>query len=94
MTVRYEPGRQAGSAQAARGSGQHSPRGHPSPDRYTLLSCRPRGGGIAPDDYRHDLLEIALFDARGRELARESLYTAEDDEPEPNADGGDADAAS
>jgi hypothetical protein len=40
-------------------------------ERFTL---------IAPDDYRHDLLEIALFDARGRELARESLYT-EDEEP-------------
>jgi hypothetical protein len=36
-------------------------------ERFTLL---------APDDYRHDLLEIAVFDARGRELARESLYTA------------------
>lgn len=33
---------------------------------------------IAPDDYRSDLLEVALFDRRGRELARESLY--EDDE--------------
>jgi hypothetical protein len=42
---------------------------------------------IAPDDYRHDLLEIALFDARGRELARESLYAAEDDEGEGEADG-------
>jgi hypothetical protein len=49
-----------------------------SGERFTL---------IAPDDYRHDLLEIALFDARGRELARESLYTAEDDEPEPHPDG-------
>ena len=37
-------------------------------ERFTL---------IAPDDYRHDLLEIALFDARGRELARESLYAEE-----------------
>ena len=35
---------------------------------------------IAPDDYRHDLLEIALFDARGRELARESLYAADEEE--------------
>ena len=50
-----------------------------SGERFTL---------IAPDDYRHDLLEIALFDARGRELARESLYTAEDDEPEPHPDRG------
>jgi len=29
---------------------------------------------LAPDDYRGDTLEIACFDARGRELARESLY--------------------
>jgi hypothetical protein len=35
-------------------------------ERFTL---------IAPDDYRQDLLEIVLFDARGRELARESLYS-------------------
>src|SRR6478736_3828723 len=34
-------------------------------DRFTLL---------APDDYRGDLLEIRLFDRKGRELARESLY--------------------
>jgi hypothetical protein len=41
-------------------------------ERFTL---------IAPDDYRQDLLEIKLFDIKGRELARESLY-AEDDEEE------------
>jgi hypothetical protein len=46
-------------------------------ERFTL---------IAPDDYRHDLLEIALYDARGRELARESLYAAE--EQERDQDGG------
>jgi hypothetical protein len=40
-------------------------------ERFTL---------IAPDDYRHDLLDIKLFDGRGRELARESLYTGEDDD--------------
>jgi hypothetical protein len=40
-------------------------------ERFTL---------IAPDDYRGDLLEIALFDGRARELARESLYTPEDGE--------------
>jgi hypothetical protein len=34
---------------------------------------------IAPDDYRHDLLEIRLWDRRGRELARESLYEGEED---------------
>jgi hypothetical protein len=33
--------------------------------RFTLL---------APDDYREDYLEVALFDSRGEELARESLY--------------------
>ena len=37
--------------------------------RFTLL---------APDDYRSDTLEVALFDRGGRELARESLY-AEDE---------------
>jgi hypothetical protein len=42
-------------------------------ERFTL---------IAPDDYRKDLLEIKLFDVKGRELARESLYAGEDeDEP-------------
>ncbi|MBJ7331195.1 MAG: hypothetical protein JHC95_14965 [Solirubrobacteraceae bacterium] len=49
-------------------------------DRFTL---------IAPDAYRQDTLEVALYDARGRELARESLY-AEDDEDEETADLGDA----
>ncbi len=38
-------------------------------ERFTL---------IAPDDYRGDLLEIKLFDLKGRELARESLYAGED----------------
>jgi hypothetical protein len=42
-------------------------------ERFTLL---------APDDYRHDLLEVVLYDGRGRELARESLYAAHDDEDE------------
>lgn len=37
-------------------------------ERFTL---------IAPDDYRHDLLEIKLFGAKGQELARESLYEGE-----------------
>jgi hypothetical protein len=40
-------------------------------ERFTL---------IAPDDYRQDLLEIKLFDVKGRELARESLYAGEDEE--------------
>jgi hypothetical protein len=34
-------------------------------ERFTL---------IAPDDYRSDYLEIALYDRGGREVARESLY--------------------
>ena len=42
-------------------------------ERFTL---------IAPDDYRGDLLEIKLFDVKGRELARESLYTGEEDDEE------------
>jgi hypothetical protein len=42
-----------------------------SNERFTL---------IAPDDYRHDLLEIKLFDLKGRELARESLYAGEDED--------------
>jgi hypothetical protein len=36
-------------------------------ERFTL---------IAPDDYRGDLLEVKLFDGKGRELAGESLYDA------------------
>jgi hypothetical protein len=35
---------------------------------------------IAPDDYRGDLLEVALFNERGDELARESLYDEDDDD--------------
>jgi hypothetical protein len=38
-------------------------------ERFTL---------IAPDDYRHDLLEIKLFAARGEELARESMYAGDE----------------
>jgi hypothetical protein len=49
-------------------------------ERFTL---------IAPDDYRHDLLDIRLFDAGGREIASESLYDAEDED----LDDGDGDAA-
>ena len=40
-------------------------------ERFTL---------IAPDDYRGDLLEIKLFDVKGRELARESLYSGDEEE--------------
>jgi hypothetical protein len=50
-------------------------------ERFTL---------IAPDDYRHDLLEIKLFGAKGQELARESLY-AGDDEQEGDAPDGQED---
>jgi hypothetical protein len=35
---------------------------------------------IAPDDYRGDTLDIKLFDRRGSELARESLYEDGDDD--------------
>ena len=38
-------------------------------DRFTLL---------APDAYRSDYLEVRLWNARGEELARESLYVEED----------------
>ena len=47
-------------------------------ERFTL---------IAPDDYRHDLLEIRLFDGKARELARESLYAGEEDEDEELDEG-------
>lgn len=40
-------------------------------ERFTL---------IAPDDYREDLLEIKLWSANGKELARESLYEEGDEE--------------
>ena len=40
-------------------------------DRFTLL---------APDAYREDYLEVALWDARGEELTRESLYEEDEDE--------------
>jgi hypothetical protein len=50
-------------------------------ERFTLL---------APDDYRHDLLEIKLFDGRGRELASESLYGEDAGEAEDDADEGTA----
>jgi hypothetical protein len=40
-------------------------------DRFTL---------IAPDAYRHDLLDIRLWSPTGKPLARESLYESEEDE--------------
>lgn len=39
-------------------------------DRFTL---------VAPDDYRGDVLDIKLWDARGGELASESLYEDDDE---------------
>jgi hypothetical protein len=42
-------------------------------DRFTL---------IAPDNYRSDYLDVKLWDADGRELASESLYVEDDEEPE------------
>jgi hypothetical protein len=52
-------------------------------ERFTL---------IAPDDYRQDLLEIKLFTAKGQELARESLYDAEEEEEEEEGEGDDEEA--
>jgi hypothetical protein len=46
-------------------------------ERFTL---------IAPDDYRQDLLDIKLFDGKSRQLARESLYAADDDQEELDED--------
>lgn len=46
-------------------------------ERFTL---------IAPDDYREDLLEIKLWSAKGKELARESLYEGEEEEAESEQD--------
>ena len=55
-------------------------------ERFTL---------IAPDDYRHDLLEIKLFDVKGRELARESLYDPDEGEDdEEDLDESDSDVPS
>jgi hypothetical protein len=47
-------------------------------ERFTL---------IAPDDYRHDLLEIKLFGVKGQELARESLYDGDDQTQNRDEDG-------
>jgi hypothetical protein len=40
---------------------------------------------IAPDDYRHDLLEIKLWSAKGKRLAMESLYEGDGDGEEQEA---------
>ena len=42
-------------------------------ERFTLL---------APDGYRGDTLDCKLYDAKGAELARESLYEDDDGDPE------------
>jgi hypothetical protein len=45
-------------------------------NRFTLL---------APDDYRGDTLDVAVFDGVGRELARESLYDDDGEDGEDEA---------
>ncbi|MCW2997152.1 MAG: hypothetical protein JWN65_701 [Solirubrobacterales bacterium] len=40
---------------------------------------------IAPDNYRHDILDIKLFSTNGTELARESLYEDDGDEDSEGA---------
>jgi hypothetical protein len=40
---------------------------------------------VAPDDYRSDLVEVRLWDRRGREVARESLYEADEEPGEDEA---------
>jgi len=47
-------------------------------ERFTL---------IAPDDYRHDLLEIKLYGSKSQELARESLYAGEDGDEQEGEEG-------
>jgi hypothetical protein len=46
-------------------------------ERFTL---------IAPDNYRHDLLEIKLWGTKGQELACESLYEGDEDEDEEDSE--------
>jgi hypothetical protein len=46
-------------------------------NRFTLL---------APDDYRGDTLEVVVFDAVGRELARDPLYTDDGEGDEATSD--------
>jgi hypothetical protein len=55
-------------------------------ERFTL---------IAPDNYRGDFLEVKLWDSRGNELARESLYVddQEGDHEEGDEDAGEAEDA-
>ncbi len=54
-------------------------------DGLTVDQCELAQGHftlIAPDDYRDELLEIALYGPHGQELARESLYAGEDEDEE------------
>jgi hypothetical protein len=41
---------------------------------------------VAPDNYRADYLEVKLWDKRGEELARESLYVDDDDDEKAAAE--------
>jgi hypothetical protein len=43
---------------------------------------------VAPDNYRSDYLEVKLWDKRGEELARESLYVEDGEEAESGEDAG------
>jgi hypothetical protein len=51
-------------------------------ERFTL---------IAPDNYRGDYLDVKLWNARGDQLASESLYVEADDEDDDATEGGSVD---
>jgi hypothetical protein len=53
-------------------------------ERFTL---------VAPDNYRADYLEVKLWDKRGEELARESLYVEDEDDVEDVEDVEDEETA-
>ncbi|MHB1468463.1 MAG: hypothetical protein ACYCX7_04820 [Solirubrobacteraceae bacterium] len=46
---------------------------------------------IAPDDYGGDLLELKLFDGKGRQLAQESLYEDDEEDGEGDEEGDEGD---
>lgn len=46
-------------------------------ERFTL---------VAPDDFAGDLLDVVLYDGKGKELARESLYDGDDADDATNGD--------
>lgn len=59
-------------------------------DGVTLDRCAVRDGRftlLALDDYQGDVLDVAVFDDRGVEIARESLYADEDDGDDGSATG-------